>query len=155
MHLQESTISKKTSDQLSKDGWAFDWSLNASINSRKIVLDIDHSIEGIVEFERDYPSLYNNVYTIEIAPWNRGKNKKYADVAGTLLAYVAKDSFVAGFDGFIALISKTNLAEHYIKRYGAQRISNSDRLVFETEASRKLINDYLEEKDVTYETIKP
>jgi len=82
---------------------------------------------------------------IELAPENIGKNKKIENVAGTLFAYVAKDSLDAGFEGFVVFDSKTLLVEHYVEKYGAQ-ILFGNRLYFDTKASKALIKKYLKGK---------
>jgi hypothetical protein len=96
-----------------------------------------------VEFERVPQSRYNFIYRLESAPHNVGKSKVYDNVAGTLLAYVARDSFNYGFDGFVVLKSKTILVNHYINKYGAKLIGDGNRLYFDTNASKRLIKIYL------------
>ena len=89
--------------------------------------------------------MYNIIYRIELAPENIGKNKRIDNVAGTLFAYVAKDSLDAGFEGFVVFDSKTILVNHYVEKYGAQ-ILYGNRLYFDTKASKALINKYLKGK---------
>jgi len=102
-------------------------------------------MKGLVEFEEVPSSLYNIVYRIELAPENIGKNKKIDNVAGTLFAYVAKDSLDAGFEGFVVFDSKTLLINHYVEKYGA-KVLFGNRLYFDTKASKALINKYLKGK---------
>jgi hypothetical protein len=88
------------------------------------------------------------VSIIESAPHNVGKTKIYEGVAGTLFAYVAQKSFEAGFDGFVLFESKTNLYQYYQEKYGA--LPTRDRwLHFDTKASIKLIETYLEGENVS------
>jgi len=91
-------------------------------------------------------SLYNIIYRIELAPENIGKNRKIDNIAGTLFAFVAKDSLDAGFEGFVVFDSKTILIDHYVKKYGAQ-ILFGNRLYFDTNASIALINKFLKGKE--------
>jgi len=77
------------------------------------------------------------MWLIEIA-----KNYKGTGIAGTLLAYVAKDSLDAGFDGFIVFETKTALFRYYQEKYGEKPISNR-KLMFDTQASLNLVNKYL------------
>ena len=143
MQLASLIISKTVAYNLIKAGWLVDWSMASGASSQKIGYFADDKLQGLVEFERVPRSLYNFIYLIEVAPWNRGKEKQIKDVAGVLLAYVAKDSMESGFDGFVTFISKTILVDHYIDRYGA-RILHDNQLVFDTTASQKLIDRYLE-----------
>jgi len=105
----------------------------------------DDKIQGLVEFEEVPSSLYNIIYRIELAPENVGKNRKIDNIAGTLFAYVAKDSLDAGFEGFVVFDSKTVLIDHYVVKYGA-RVLYGNRLYFDTKASNALINKYLKGK---------
>ena len=79
-------------------------------------------------------------------PENIGKSRKIDNVAGTLFAYVAKDSPDAGFEGFVVFDSKTILIDHYVAQYGAQ-VLFGNRLYFDTKASKALIKKYLKGKN--------
>ena len=59
-------------------------------------------------------------HKLEIDPHNRGKSKRHEGIAGTLLAFVAKESFNAGCDGFVVFISKSALYDYYQNQYGAK-----------------------------------
>lgn len=142
MELAKVTVGKDTAKRMMADGWLFDWSISSGAVSEKVAYLLDGSIQGLVEYERVPSSLFNFIYLIEAAPENVGRDKKILDVVGVLFAYVARDSLKAGFDGFVAFHSKTVLVDHYIKKYGA-KIIRGDQLMFDTEASLLLINEYL------------
>jgi hypothetical protein len=145
MELIKVIISKKEATNLKKAGWNFDWGINSAENSQKIAYVSDEKVQGLVEYERVPSSSFNFVYLIELAPWNIGKARQKQDVAGVLFAFVAKDAFLAGFDGFVMFFSKTILVDHYVKKYGAILIGNN-RLKFDRNASKKLIKEYLKEE---------
>jgi hypothetical protein len=136
------TIDKKTAAKMMEAGWEFDWSVSAGASVQKIGYLVGDKLQGLVQFERVPRSLYNYIYLIEAAPWNRGRGKEIEDVVGVLFATVAQDSFDAGFEGFIVFQSKTVLRKHYVEKYGAKVLFN-DQLFFDTLASTKLINEYL------------
>jgi len=142
MQLLSVNIVISTAKQLKKEGWKFDWDKSYGAISQKIAYLENEKIQGLVEFEEVPSSLYNIIYRIEAAPENIGKNKKIDNIAGTLFAYVAKDSLDAGFEGFVVFDSKTILINHYVEKYGAQ-ILYGNRLYFDTKASITLINKYL------------
>jgi len=146
MELISVYIDKKTAKKMRLSNWKFDWSISSGAISQKIGYFENNELQGLVEFERVPSSLFNFIYLIELAPWNVGKRKVVDNVAGTLLAFVAQDSLNAGFNGFVALHSKTILEKHYIDKYGARSIGGG-RLVFDEQASRKLIARYLEDKN--------
>ena len=146
MELISVNILLPTAKHLKKDGWKFDWEKSLGAVSQKIAYFDKDTIQGLVEFEEVPSSLYNIIYRIELAPENIGKNKEIDNVAGTLFAYVAKDSLDIGFDGFVVFDSKTILKDHYVRKYGA-KILYGDRLYFDTKASKALVNKYLKGKN--------
>jgi len=146
MQLLSVNIVLSTARQLKKDGWNFDWDKSFGAISQKIAYLENEKIQGLVEFEEVPSSLYNIIYRIELAPENIGKHKKIDNIAGTLFAYVAKDSLDAGFEGFVVFDSKTILINHYVEKYGA-RILFGNRLYFDTKASKALIKKYLKEEN--------
>jgi hypothetical protein len=146
MQLLSVNIVLSTAKQLKKDGWNFDWDKSFGAISQKIAYLENETIQGLVEFEEVPSSLYNIIYRIELAPGNIGKQKKIENVAGTLFAYVAKDSLDAGFEGFVVFDSKTILVDHYVERYGA-KVLFGNRLYFDTKASEALIHKYLKEEN--------
>lgn len=56
-----------------------------------------------------------------------------------------KISFDNAFDGYVYLDAKTNLIEHY-KNYGAKQFGLTNRMIFETEKSKKLMEVYYGKK---------
>ncbi|MDR0627087.1 MAG: hypothetical protein LBG11_07490 [Bifidobacteriaceae bacterium] len=109
---------------------------------QKVGYLVGDQLQGLVQFERVPESLFNFIYLIEAAPWNRGRRKAVNNVVGVLFATVAQDSLDVGFDGFVAFRSKTVLKDHFIKKYGA-KVLYDDQLFFDTAASRKLVEEYL------------
>jgi hypothetical protein len=70
-----------------------------------------------------------------------GKSKMYEGVAGNLVAYACKLSFMQGFDGFVVFISKTALIEHYRKTLGASLL-RGQKMIISTYASNLLVEKY-------------
>jgi hypothetical protein len=135
-------------------GWSFDWSKSAAdtITDGSILKAIvaDDEIEGLIEYEIVQREAYVFAHKLEIDPHNRGEEQKYKGIAGMLLAYVAKESFRSGCDGFVVFVSKTSLYDYYQTKYGAKPIGGL-KLHFDTEASEKLIKTYLVGKEIQYE----
>jgi hypothetical protein len=72
---------------------------------------------------------------------NVGHNKKYERIAGCLIAYACKQAFIRGYDGTVALEPKTELARHYMEKYGMQ--IGGKHLYTELANSEHLIREYL------------
>lgn len=104
----------------------------------------------MIEYEIVRREGYVFAHKLEIEPHNRGLFSEHQGIAGILLAFVARESFNSDCDGFVAFISKTKLYDYYQTKYGAKPIGGL-KLHFDTEASEKLINEYLVGKDIQYE----
>jgi GNAT superfamily N-acetyltransferase len=118
-------------------GFEFDWTARSNDQTQTVARVENGQIAGLIEFERIPRNLFDFLHLIEVKPEYRG-----TDVAGKLLAYVARDSFDHGFEGFVVLEPKTLLYEYYIEKYGAKPLPGR-RLHFDTEASKALIERYL------------
>lgn len=136
---------------LKKDGWQFNWrslyKTEGSLFYKLVLLNQDRAeIQGMIMI-----TLINNemVYlnNVEVAPWNYGKNGRYANVAGCLLAFVCKKSFELGrkhYTGFLSFDSKTALIDLYRKKYGAT-LAIGHKLFFDPIAGEQLIVKFLGE----------
>ena len=90
---------------------------------------------------------------IEIAPHNIGsQNKKFDYVAGNLIAFACRESFKLEneYKGYLTFVSKSNLIEWYIDKYGAKQ-AVGQKMFIEPEISIKLIDKYLKSKGEYHE----
>jgi hypothetical protein len=127
----------KEFDELNRLGYVFDWTKKSSRISMTVGLITNGDIAGLVEFERRAEHLYNYMWLIEVADSYKGTS-----IAGMLLAYVGRDSLQQGFEGFVMFEPKTALYDYYIEKYGAKPLTGR-RLVFDTAATKKLIDRFL------------
>jgi hypothetical protein len=81
------------------------------------------------------------MHLVESAPFNKGKLKMYAGVAGNLVAFACKVSFQRGHEGNISFLSKSQLVAHYEKTLGAFHFGGRV-MIIETTAALKLIGKY-------------
>jgi hypothetical protein len=147
-------IDKGKAKKLQNNGWSFNWSEGATdliteTSILKAVL-IDGEIEGLIEYEIVKRERYVFAHKLEIDPHNRGASSKHDGIAGILLAFVARESFNSDCDGFVVFISKTKLYEYYQTKYGAKPLGGL-KLHFDTDASERLINEYLVGREIQYE----
>lgn len=102
---------------------------------------IDHPGEGINAVE---------IELLEVDASNRRGRKKLAHIAGCLIAFACRESFKRGYEGWVFLIPKTYLIEHYPSKYGFTYvpIKTPDRpegfMELNTSSSLKLIKKYLD-----------
>jgi hypothetical protein len=81
------------------------------------------------------------LHLVENAPFNKGKLKMYAGVAGNLVAFACKVSFQRGHDGNVSFLAKSQLIEHYEKTLGAYHFGERI-MIIETTSALKLIGKY-------------
>ncbi len=98
-------------------------------------------IQGLVSLEVKEDHVY--MHLLENAPYNKGKSKIYAGVAGNLVAFACKLSFQRGHKGNVSFLSKSQLVEHYKKTLGALHFGGRV-MIIETQTALKLINKYFE-----------
>jgi hypothetical protein len=126
-----------------KAGWQFDWKYEFKQPEREVYkLTIINNllvVQGLVSLEAKADHLY--MHLLENAPFNKGKSKMYAGVAGNLVAFACRLSFQRGFDGNVSFISKTQLIDHYSKTLGAVHIGGRI-MIIGTKAAQSLIYKY-------------
>ncbi len=126
-----------------KNGWLFNWVDEYKQPARDVYkLTISGNptiIQGLICLEVKSDHIY--MHLVENAPFNKGKNKIYAGVAGNLVAFACKVSFQRGHDGNVSFLSKSQLIEHYEKTIGAIHFSGRI-MIIETKAALRLIDKY-------------
>lgn len=126
-----------------KLGWQFNWMSEIRRPSREVykltITNNPNIIQGVVSLEVKTDHVY--VHLIESAPFNIGKDKTYLGVPGNLVAFACKLSFQRGGEGYVSLLSKTKLIEHYEKSLGAVHVGGRN-MVITTETALILTNKY-------------
>ena len=97
-----------------KKSWLFDWKSEFK-NPKKDVYKLTiwnnpTIIQGLICVEVKEDHVY--MHLVENAPFNKGKTKMYAGVAGNLVAFACKLSFQRGNQGNVSFISKTQIVDH-------------------------------------------
>ena len=126
-----------------KNGWKFDWKKEYQQPDRDVfkltILWNPTVIQGLISISQKQG--YLEMYLIESAPFNYGKNKMHYGVAGNLVAFACKRSYDLGFNGFVAFTAKTALIEHYRNTLGAISIGGQ-RMAIEEKQAIELIKRY-------------
>jgi hypothetical protein len=131
----------------------FEWSEYKGKEVFKIRLVDDEAILGLMYLidHEDETTNAIEIALLQVSDENVGRNKKFENIGGCLIAYAARESFKRGHDGFIFLIPKTDLIEHYSSKYGFQHmplrtLSRPEGLMILYDGgSRRLIQKYLDE----------
>lgn len=131
-----------------RSGWNFSWKSLGKVEGSTIYkcckASSPHVVEGLLML-----TVMNNemliMNNIEVSPENYGREGRYDNVAGLLIAFACYKSFELGrgnYRGFLSFESKTSLIELYIKKYGAS-YAMGNKMFFSNEAGIKLIQRYL------------
>ena len=130
-----------------KNGWVFDWNAEFKNPLRDVykltITGNSNIIQGLVSLEIKSDHVY--MHLVESAPFNKGKTKMYAGVAGNLVAYACKLSFQRGHEGNVSFLSKSQLINHYVESLGAIHFGGRI-MIIETKSALKLINKYFKNK---------
>jgi len=126
-----------------KNGWAFNWKTEVVDSKKQVykltIVNNPGVIQGLLSLSVESDHIFMNL--VESAPFNIGKNKLYAGVAGNLVAYACKVAFEKGFDGFVAFDAKTKLIPHYQKTLGAYHFGGR-RMIISTKPAQILVDKY-------------
>ncbi len=136
-----------------------EWRFNFKKHSKKegfktyilICEETPNNIEGCLVFKmKDKIEPY--MAFIEIAPHNKSGNRKYDKVAGCLIAFACRLSFIYGegdYKGWLAFDvleeqkeNEIKLMSLYSKKYNALRFGTTT-MVIPPDGSEKLINEFL------------
>lgn len=137
------------------DGWYFNFKKNSKLRGYEtyvlICEETPEIIEGCLIFEmQDVVGAY--MAFIEVAPHNRNENRRYDKVAGSLIAFACRMSFIRGDEeskGYLTfevieeeIENKEKLIAMYTDKYKALYFGQTT-LVITPEGSEQLINEFL------------
>lgn len=140
------------------DGWNFSFDkLSKKPNTTTYVLVTDETpqvIEGCMIFEMKDKEVPYMAY-LEVAPQNFSKKKVYDYVAGCLIAFAYKQTFIMAKGDYQGLLhfevsqqdpaDQKKLMTWYCRKYGALKSAFDDKLMYiADQAGEALIKKYLE-----------
>jgi hypothetical protein len=137
------------------DGWRFNFKKHSKNRGFATYIltckDTPGVIEGCLTFQMRYKVEPYMAY-VEIAPHNRGKENRFDNVAGCLIAFACRLSYIEGKEHFRGWLTFDVLEEKkedelklmalYCKDYGAMKWGETT-LVISPEAGEKLIEKFL------------
>ena len=129
--------------QLDENMFEFDWLSESSFTVFRLEILYSREILGLMSIDLIPVELRVEIRLLELSKENVGRQRRFENVAGILIASACKISFKMGFFGFVSLIPKTQLIEHYQKRYGFEQYGR--HLAVDMEKSQLLIKRYLED----------
>jgi hypothetical protein len=129
--------------QLDGNRFEFDWLTESSFMVFRLEILSSNEILGLMSIDLIPVELRLEIRLLELSKENVGRQRRFENVAGILIASACKISFKMGFFGFVSLIPKTRLITHYQPRYGFEQYGR--HLAVDMEKSQLLIKKYLED----------
>jgi len=103
---------------LNEERYFFDWASEMQNEIFKLRIVGASEILGLVSLERIPSELRVHVSLLTVSKENVGSSKKYKNIAGNLLAHVAKVAVLQdGENACFSLRPKTELVQHYVEEY--------------------------------------
>jgi hypothetical protein len=140
-----------------QEGWRFNFPKHAKDKGAYTYVIVSEETPKIIEGCLIYKmrkGLEPYMAYIEIAPSNKGEKKKYDLVAGCLIAFACRLSFLYGkgdYKGWLAFdvqeadkMDENKLMALYSSQYKALRLQGTTTMVIAPEDGEKLIEKYLE-----------
>lgn len=119
----------------------FEWGDEKNYEVYKLTVNFSGEVLGLMSLDRNFAEQRIEIRLLELSSINIGTTRKYTRIAGILIAFACKESFLSGFYGFVSLIPKTKLIDHYKSVYGF--VPYGKHLVVELQSSEKLMHKYL------------
>jgi hypothetical protein len=103
---------------LKSENFHFDWLKEVNHLVYKLQILKTKEILGLMSLEVFYKESFINVRLLAVSQENKGKNKKFDDVAGNLIAFASKLA-VCNFaeDACVVIRPKTRVSKHYQEKY--------------------------------------
>jgi hypothetical protein len=139
------------------EGWRFNFAklskqLKHASTYVLVTEETPHIIEGCLIFQLQNGEIPYGAY-IEVAPHNKGKKKRYAHVAGCLIAFAFQLSLDLGKGDYAGLLyfdvleekkeDEVRLMSNYSSRYGAKRVGDTTKMLIADDDGHALIEKYL------------
>lgn len=123
-------------------GFSFNWKLERKNEIYKLVSSQNkEEILGLISISNHPEELRIHISLLEVTKSQVGKTKTLENIAGGLIAFACELAFKRGYGGFVSLRPKTELIEHYQKKYGFRQYGRL--LAVEYENSKYLIDKFI------------
>lgn len=96
----------------------FDWAKEENVFKLVKVGEENQEVLGLMSLDDIVEELRIHIHLIESSNDNKGKNKIIEGVAGCLLSFAIREAFLKGYSGFVSLLPKSELIDHYVRKYG-------------------------------------
>lgn len=136
---------------LKKNGWQFNWRQlfrTTEASFFRLALEKDGTLQGMLMLSLLFEEmLYMD--NLEVAPHNLGRKGRFGHVAGSLIAFACRQSFLFGkgaYQGYLTFTSKSELVPLYQERYGAS-LAMGQKMFIGPDQGKLLMKQYLTIKE--------
>lgn len=126
---------------ITKAKYWFNWKTEKNNLVYKLRLVDSDEILGLISMIPFEDEERFEIKLLAVSKENRGKGKIYEGIAGNLIAYACREAIrLFGEDACVSLFPKTELREHYIKKYGM--LDAGWQLFLEIDSMFKVLHKY-------------
>lgn len=127
--------------KITKSRYWFDWRTEKDNLVYKLCLETTGEILGLMSLIHYKDEKRFELHLLAVSKENRGKEKVYKGIAGSLIAYACRKTVkLYAINGCVSLIPKTELKAHYMKTYGM--LDAGRQLFLEGRSLLNLLNQY-------------
>lgn len=134
-------VKAKKSDLRDITEFEFDWMVESDYEVYKLETKRSGEVLGLISLKVITEELRIEIRLLEIRKDDVGRFKRYQGSAGILIGFACKKAFDLGFFGFVSLIPKTNLIEHYKDKCGFKQFGR--HMAVQLIDSEMIMNKYL------------
>lgn len=104
---------------VTKPKYFFNWKTEKKYSVYKLRRSDKNTILGLISLINHLEEQRIEIKLLAVSIENRGKNKQYEGIAGTLIGYACREAMKDfGAKGCVSLLPKTELKRYYITQYG-------------------------------------
>lgn len=123
------------------NNFGFNWKREIEHDLFAIRILANNKIVGLMALKDFKSESRIQIMLLESSKENIGALKLYDNIAGCLIAFACNIAILNKYQGFVSLIPKTILIEHYKKNYGFVEFGR--QIMVDSEISRELVKKYL------------
>lgn len=124
---------------ITKNRFYFNWKTERENYVYKLVFQDE--ILGLMSCKHHKSEKRIEIKLLAVSKENRGRNKKYDRIAGTLIGFACREAMRHyNIQGCVSLVPKTRLIKHYIESYGM--INAGRQLFLEGLSMLKMLGEY-------------
>lgn len=134
-------VDAKDYKSITKAKYFFNWKTEKENDVYKLRRSDNNIILGLISLVHHTNEKRIEIKLLSVSIENRGRNKQYERIAGTLIAFACREAIKHyGKDACVSLLPKTELKKHYIIQYGM--IDAGIHVFLEGIGLLKMLNSY-------------